>query len=238
MPINLHELVTRHVRGQSQADAESGARASAVNIMPLPDSAPASLGSCPAPADVKSPGLPSSEACNGNREARGGAHPGIRYPRSIPLARLLERKLAPVPEETSFSSTGTESSAPKTRVSLPPISTSGKTKKDYDFAELRSPLEETAADEKFASQQEAPNQIDERRVLQPAKQRKRQPKQKAPADAKPNHARTKEHKNERNDENIHVVEPKPSTPKKKSKTAKHNTTSKRAFGSQRSRRTN
>ncbi|KAL5523617.1 hypothetical protein ACEPAG_7790 [Sanghuangporus baumii] len=226
MPINLHDLVTQHVHGHFAVDTRVTKYASAPQLTLTKSSSTAThRKSCPAEKGDSADLVPSYRE---NRMGRGDVLSGTHHPRSIPLTRLLERKLAPVPEETSFVSSESEESAPKTRASLPPILTSGQAKKDYDFSELRSPLE-LDTEEKLTSQHE---ELKECGILQPVRQRKRQIKHKESTDAKSTRSRTMERRNERNDENVHVIMP-PSAPR--SKTNKHSASSKRSFGSQKPR---
>ncbi|KAL5528498.1 hypothetical protein ACEPAF_7634 [Sanghuangporus sanghuang] len=222
MPINLHDLVTQHARGHFAAETGVTKYASDLQLaLTKPVSTATHQKSYPAGDGDGVDLLPSYQE---NRMGRGDVLSGTRHPKSIPLTRLLERKLAPVPEETSFVSSGSEESAPETRASLPPILTSGQTEKD-------SPKENTV-EEMLTSQREELNQSKERRVLQPVRQRKRHIKEST--DAKSTRSRTTERRNERNDENVHVIVP-PSAPRKRSKANKSSTSSKRSFGSQRPR---
>ncbi|KAL5507342.1 hypothetical protein ACEPAH_6798 [Sanghuangporus vaninii] len=232
MPINLHDLVTQHAHGYFAAETGVTKYASAPQLTHTkPGSAAIHQKSYPAGTGDGVDLLPSYRE---NRMGRGDVISRTRHPKSIPLTRLLERKLAPVPEETSFVSSGSEGSAPKTRTSLPPILTSGQTEKNYDFSELRSPLKENSAEEILTSQHEELNHSKERRILQPVRQKKRHIKHKEFTDAKSSHSRTTERTNERNDENVHVIVP-PSAPRKRSKANKPSTSFKRSFGSQKPR---
>ncbi|KAL5485368.1 hypothetical protein ACEPAI_8010 [Sanghuangporus weigelae] len=233
MPINLHDLVTQHAHGHFAAETRVTKYASAPQLtLTKPDSTATHQKSYPAGNGDGVDLLPSYRE---NRMGRGDVLSGMRHPKSIPLTRLLERKLAPVPEETSFVSSGSEGSVPKTRASLPPMLTSGQTEKDYDFSELRLPLKENPVEEMLTSEHEELNQsIKERRILQPVRQRKRYIKHKESTDAKSTRSRTTERRNERNDENVHVIVP-PSAPRKRSRANKSNASSERSFGSQKPR---
>lgn len=182
------------------------------------------------------------------RAGRGDVLTGRRHPRSIPLSRLLEKKLASVPEETSFTNTTFEASPPTIRPAQNSASTVTRpAKKDYDFLELPSPVAEASAHELLSSQIESAGLEADRKAAaagQYAKQKKRQQtKAKAPAGT-PKSGKTATPKSERrsapNDENVHLTGPSASASKKKprttQKTARVNEPAKRKADQQKARR--
>lgn len=218
MPISLQDLVARHT---SIHDAPENNAIIQAPPTARPNSDPAEHHretiSSPDNENFSVAPLPKDE-----KQFRTGLRDvltGRRHLRSIPLSRLVEKKLATVPEETSIASVTSETLPTTTScTSGMAASDAAVPVKDYDFSELRSPFTDTILAESLGSQAEPPvlstgrkaegNMPQEKRDVQLGLPAKRVNAGKKPA------PKASGRKPIPNDENVH--NPSTSTPRKRS----------------------